>query len=93
MDARVIENIEASNPFAEVIELIARWTEIVKPGIYRMTGGRWKRYNEPKFLRNERNVIEGRLQKLTNDRGQEDLRQRIGLQHRRGFQPATGHTE
>ena len=54
--------------------------------------GRWKRYHEPKFLRNERKVIEERLQ-LTNNWPQEDLRQKIGPQNRGGFQPQTGHSE
>ena len=40
MDARMIDNIEMSNPSAEVTELITQWREIVEPGIYRMTGGR-----------------------------------------------------
>ena len=39
MDANTINEIEASNPTAETIELINRWREIVKPGIYRLTGG------------------------------------------------------
>ena len=50
MDANTINEIEASNPTAETIELINRWREIVKPGIYRLTGGKWKRYHESKFL-------------------------------------------
>ena len=54
MDAKTIDNIEASNLSAEVTDLITRWREIVEPRIYRMTGGRWKRYHEPK----ERKVIE-----------------------------------
>ena len=74
MDARMIDSIEASNPSAETTELINRWKEVVKPGIYHMTRGWWKRYHEPKILR---------LQQTNNDRGQEDLRQRIGPQHRR----------
>ena len=60
MDANTIYEMEAANPTAETIELINRWREIVKPGIYRLTGGKWKRYDEPKFLRNERKVIEER---------------------------------
>ena len=87
MDARLIDNIEASNTSFEVTELITRWREIVQHGIYRMTGGRWKRYHEPKFLRNKRIVIEERLQQLTNNRDQGDLRQGIRPQHRGGFQP------
>ena len=47
----------------------------------------------PKFLRNERRVKEKRLQQLTNERGQEDLRKGIGPQHRGGFQPPTGQNE
>ena len=39
MDANIINEIEASNPTAETIELINHWREIVKPGIYRLTGG------------------------------------------------------
>ena len=54
MDANTINEIEAANPTAETIELTNRWREIVKPGIYRLTGGKWKRYHEPKFLRNEK---------------------------------------
>ena len=93
MDAKTIENIEARFNSAEITELMTRWKEIVKPGIYRMTGGRWKRYHEPKFLRNERKVIEERLQQLTSNRQPEDLRQIIGPQHKGGYQPQTGHSE
>ena len=82
MDARTIENIEARFNSAEITKLTTRWKKIVKPGFYRMTGGRWKRYHEPKFLRNERKVIEERLQQLTSNRQPEDLRQIIGPQHR-----------
>ena len=56
MDANTINEIEPSNPTAETIELLNRWREIVKPGIYRLTEGKWKRYPEPKILRNERKV-------------------------------------
>ena len=93
MDAKTIENIEARFNSAEITELTTRWKEIVKPGIYRMTEGRWKRYHEPKFLRNERKVIEERLQQLTSNRQPEDLRQIIGPQHKGGYQPQTGHSE
>ena len=64
MDAITINEIESANPTAETIELINRWREIVKPGIYRLTGGKWKRYHEPKFLRKARKVIEERLQQI-----------------------------
>ena len=58
MDVKTIDNLAAIDSSAETTELIERWKEIVKPGIYRMTGGKWKKYHEPKFLRNERRVIE-----------------------------------
>ena len=93
MDVKTIENIETKYNSAEITELTTRWKEIVKPGIYRMTGGRWKRYHEPKFLRNERKVIEERLQLLINNWPQEDLRQKIGPQNKGGYQPQTGHSE
>ena len=40
MDAKTIENIETKYNSAEITELTIRWKEIVKPGIYRMIGGR-----------------------------------------------------
>ena len=93
MDAKTIENIEATYNSAEITELTTRWKEIVKPGNYRMTGGRRKRYHEPKFLRNEGKVIEERLQQLINNWTHGDLRQKIGPQNKGGFQPQTGHSE
>ena len=85
MDAKTIENIETKYNSAEITELTTRWKEIVQPGIYRTTGGRCKRYHEPKFLRNERKVIEEQLQLLINNWPQEDLRQKIGPQNKGGF--------
>ena len=38
MDARTIDNLEAADPSPETTELIQRWRDIVKPGIYRLTG-------------------------------------------------------
>ena len=61
MDTRTIENLEAADSSPEITELNQRWRYIVKPGIYRLTGRKWKKYHEPKFLRNERKVIEERL--------------------------------
>ena len=58
-----------------------------------MTGSKWKKYHEPKFVRNERKVIEERLQQIINNQYQEDLRQRIGPQQKGGFQPQTRRTE
>ena len=93
MDARTLDNLEANDPCQETTELIQRWRNIVKPAIYRMTGGKWKKYHELKFLRNERKVAEERLQQIVNDRKQGDLRQRIGPQQKRGFQPQTRRSE
>ena len=39
MDARTIDNLEAADSSPETTELIQRWRNIVKPGIYRLTGG------------------------------------------------------
>ena len=58
MDARTIDNLKAIDSSQKTTEVKQRWRDIVKPGIYRRTGGKWKKDNEPKFLRNERKVIE-----------------------------------
>ena len=77
----------------ETTELIRSRGDIVKSGIYQMTGGKWKKNHEPKFPRSEKRVIEERLQQIINGRQQEDLRQRIGPQKSGGFQPQTGRAE
>ena len=95
MDARTIDNLEATDSSPETTELILRWRDIVMPGIYRLTGGgevKWKKHKIPKFLRSERKVIE-RLQQIMQGPQQGDLRQRIGLQHSGGFQPQTRRSE
>ena len=93
MDIKTIDNLAAVDSSAETTEFIQRWKEIVKPGMYRMTGGKWKKYHEPKFLRNERRVIEERLQQIIQGREQGDLRQRIGPQLSCGYQPQTRRSE
>ena len=93
MDVNTLDNLSAVDFSAETNQLIQRCNEIVKPGIYRMTGGKWKKYHELKFLRNERKVIEERLQQIINTREQGDLRQRIGPQHSGGFQTKSGRSE
>ena len=93
MDVRTIDHIAATDSSAETSELIQRWKDIVKPGIYRLTGGKWKKYHEPKFLRHERKVIEERLQQLMQGREQGDLRQKIGAQQSGGFQLQTRLSE
>ena len=87
MDAKTIDNIAAIDPSVETTELVQRWQDIIKHGIYALTGGKWKKYQEPKFLRIERIVIEQRIQQMMRGRKQGDLRQRIGPKHNRGFQP------
>ena len=63
MDARTIDNFELADPSTkESRNLIARWQDIVKPGVYRQSGIRWEKYHEPRFLRNERRIIEEQLQ-------------------------------
>ena len=42
MDAHTIDNLERNDPSAETRNLIARWRDIVKPGVHRISGGRWK---------------------------------------------------
>ena len=49
----------------------------------RKKGGK---YHEWKFLRNERRVIEERLQQIIRGQEQGALRQRIGPRHSGGFQ-------
>ena len=59
MDAATINEIaEAFPEDAHVQHLVERWRDIVKPGSYRKSGNRWRRYHEPKFLRQERKRIE-----------------------------------
>ena len=93
MDARTIDHLETIDSSQETTDLIRRWREIVKPGVYRMTGGKWKKYHEPKFLRSEKKVFEERLQQIIDCRQQPDLRQLIGPQQRGGFQPQTRRAE
>ena len=93
MDIRTIDHIAATDSSAEITELIQRWKDIVEPGIYRLTGGKWKKYHEAKFLRHERKVIEERLQQIMRGREQDDLRQIIGPQQSGGFRPQTRRSE
>ena len=93
MDVKTIDNLAAVDFSAETTQLSQRWKEIVKQGIYQMTGGKWKKYHEPKFLRNEQKVIEERLQQIIKGREQGYLRQRIGPQDSGGFQPQTRRSE
>ena len=88
----ILRTLKASNPSVEATDQIRRWRQIVKPGIYRMTGGNGSvSTNQNSYAMKK--FIEERSQQIMNDRGQEDLRQRIELQHRGGFQPPTRHAE
>ena len=62
MDARTIDNLEIADPSAETRHLIARWRDIVKPSMYRLSCSRWKKYHETKLLRIEGKIIEEQLQ-------------------------------
>ena len=64
MDARTVDNLERIDNSKETTDLIERWRNIVKPGIYRLSNGKWKKYHEPKFLRGERREIEERLSEI-----------------------------
>ena len=64
MDARTIDNLERIDNSQETIDLIERWRNIVKPGIYRLSNGKWIKYHEPKVLRGERRDIEERLSEI-----------------------------
>ena len=64
MDAKTIDNLERIDNSQETIDPIERWRNIVKPGIYRLSNGKWKKYHEPKFLRGERRDIEERLSEI-----------------------------
>ena len=58
MDAKIIDNLEKIESSQGTVNLIERWRNIVKKGIYRLSNGKWKKYHEPKFLRGERKIIE-----------------------------------
>ena len=42
MDTKTIDNLEKIDNSQETIDLIERWRNIVKPGIYRLSNGKWK---------------------------------------------------
>ena len=63
-DAKTIDSLEKIDSFKETTDLIERWRNIVKPGVYRLSNSKWKKYSEPKFLRGERRTIEERLSEI-----------------------------
>ena len=68
MDAKTVNKLELADPSAETRHLIEMWRGIVKPGIYRQAGGRWKEYHGPKLLRNEKKMIEEQLQQAIRNK-------------------------
>ena len=64
MDAKLIDNFERIDSSQKTANLIERWRNIVKPGIYRLSNGKWKKYHELKFLRGERKIIEEKLAEI-----------------------------
>ena len=60
MDSSPI-NYSTSDLSAEITVLIVRLRNIVKPGVYRLSNGRWKKYHESRFRRIKGQVIQKRL--------------------------------
>ena len=61
MDTLTIDNQELDEPSAGTRNLIARWRDIVEPGVYKQSGCRWKKYHMRSFPRNKRQIIEEQL--------------------------------
>ena len=57
----IIDELARTDETPETQQLINRYREIVKPGIYRKSAGKWKKYHEPKNLRPEKLQIEEKL--------------------------------
>ena len=83
MNAKNINNLEIADSSIETRNLVARWRDIVKPGIYRHSGGRWKKYHESTFFRNERRIMEQQVQQAIGNLVGENQ------QPEGGFQPQT----
>ena len=63
MDAKTIDNLERIDNSQETIDLIERWQNIVKPGIYRLSNGKWKStMNRISYA--EKNETEERLSEI-----------------------------
>ena len=58
------DNVEKQTDDAETHALIKRRRKIVKPGEYRMSGNRWKRYKPPRYERNEQAKVEYRFKDI-----------------------------
>ena len=88
MDARTIDNLELADHSAETRNLVTHWRDIVKPGVYRQAGGRWKKHHEPRLLPNERQIKEEQLQIAIRiiDNGQTNQPQGFQVRQRRNEQ-------
>ena len=87
MDARTNDNLEIADPSVETRNLIARWRDIVKPGMYRQNGGRWKNTTNRSFFVSKEKKIEEQLQQTILDIEN-------GHQHQsQGFQPQESRNE
>ena len=64
IDPKTIDNFEKICSSQETTDLIGRWRNIVKPGVYQLPNGNWKKYHEPKVLRDEGRTMEERLSEL-----------------------------
>ena len=62
--AKTIDSFEKIESSQETTDLTERWQNIVKPGVYRLSNGKWNKYHEPKLLRGERRTIEERLSEI-----------------------------
>ena len=70
----LLEELSQTDKSDETQKLIQRYREITKPGGYRRSSGKWKRYHEPKSLRPEKLLIEEKLWALIKkESGQTDF--------------------
>ena len=51
----MVEQLEKQDPTAEILALINRWKELVKPNDYRMTNGVWKNIRHQDFTNGKSN--------------------------------------
>ena len=80
MDVKTINNLEIAYPSTENRHLVARWRDIVKTGIYRQSGDRWKNITN-------RSSFEMKEKQLNNsyDKSLETLKKEINNTRQRAF--------
>ena len=66
INSKTIDELERTDSSGETAELIEHWSSCVKPGEYRISSGRRKKYHPPKHQRNELLRIEARLWEIIN---------------------------